>query len=155
MNLAKPDFGSSIAMMGALSLGILLLAAGPGGARADSLARASNTSLGGSLQIVEGSLTALGGSAQIAGASVVLVVDSVQVVGESVIVVLEGTAEASRVILQGTFDVVHLSTMAVGETITALLTTVGYVLFKGGRPIAFVPDENGRHLAHSSVFGRQ
>lgn len=155
MNMPKPDFGSSIAVMSALSLVLALLAASSGGARADSLARASNTALGGSLQIVEGSLTALGGSARIAGAGVVLVVDSVQVVGEGVIVVLEGTAEASRVILHGTFDAVHLSTLAVGQTITALLTSVGYVLFSDGRPIAFVPDENGRHLSHSSVFGRE
>ncbi len=62
-------------------------------AYADSLARASEASLGGSMTIVEGWLTVVRVSSEILVAGGQLVVESVKVVGESVVIVLKGVGD--------------------------------------------------------------
>jgi hypothetical protein len=131
----------------------LTAVAAVGPAQADSLARFSATFIDGSVTVVEGSLTAVEGSAMVAGAGVQLVVDSVQVTADGLIVVLEAGGEVSRVVLKATTDVLGASALAAGEVITVLLTSAGHVLHHAGRPIAFVPNELGRNLAHSSFHG--
>ncbi len=122
-------------------------------ANADSLARASAASLGGSMTIVEGSLTVVRGSSEILVAGGQLVVESVKVVGESVVIVLTGLGEASRIVLTGAGEALAASAIGVGQSIAVVSTAAGHVLYRGSEVLAFVPNEIGHSLVHSSYHG--
>ncbi len=105
------------------------------------------------MTIVEGSLTVVRGTSEILVAGGQLVVESVKVVGESVVIVLKGVGEASRIVLTGAGEALAASAIGVGQSITVVSTAAGHVLYHGSEVLAFIPNEIGHSLVHSSYHG--
>ncbi len=142
----QPSGNFLLAIVAAL---LTLAVAGP--VRADSLARSSDALEHASIKIFTGSPAATMSIGQLAGAGTQLVLDSVEMTATGVTLAFDAGLEGSRIVLTAAADALDAPALAVGDAVTVMSTAAGYVFQHDGRPIAFLPNELGRILAHSSL----
>lgn len=107
----------------------------------------SQMSANGSAQIVDGSLAAVTGSAEFS-------VRSVRTVGDVLHVAVKGSAEVGEVVLAIPLAIAGGASYAAGQTITVVAEGMGWLVTQGGKVLAFIPNEAGKGLLHSSVVTR-
>jgi len=79
-----------------------------------------------------------------------VVVASVRTVGEGLEVVVESVADGSRATLRLSGTVLGGLSLAAGTAVEVVTASTGYVLVASGKAIAFLPNEIGKSLLHSS-----
>jgi len=114
-----------------------------GTAKAQGLSAGSDLSVQGSARILEGSSQVFSGSAQ-------MVVESVKWTGESMVLVLREAPHMVAVTFEASVKGMGNASLAVGESITVIAQSTGYLLTKAGEIIAFIPSEIGASLVHQS-----
>ena len=150
-NMVGRRHGRALKAVGWLLAAHLALALGADDSQANSLARASTTSLGGSMTMLEGSFTILKGGSEILRGGSELIIESVKVVGDVTWIVLKGVGSVGRVVLTGVGETLKASVLATGQSIAVFSTAAGYVLYQDGQILAHVPNEVGRDLIFSEI----
>jgi len=79
-----------------------------------------------------------------------VVVASVRTVGEGLEVIVESVADGSRATLRLSGTVLGALSLAAGTAVEVVTASTGYVLVASGKAIAFLPNEIGKSLLHSS-----
>lgn len=79
-----------------------------------------------------------------------VVVASVRTVGEGLEVVVESVADGSRATLRLSGQAIGGLSLAAGTAVEVVTASTGYVLVASGRALAFLPNEAGKALLHSS-----
>lgn len=83
-----------------------------------------------------------------------LAIVSVEASAEGVVWVVERASDGARATLRFARNAAGGLSLAVGETITVLATSTGWILCSAGKAIAFVPMEVGGALLHSQRISR-
>lgn len=79
-----------------------------------------------------------------------VVVASARTVGEALEVVLESLADGSRATVRLSGKAAGGLSLAAGTTVEVVTASTGHVLVLSGKAIAFLPNEAGKALLHSS-----
>ncbi len=135
----------------AILAGVVLIAGG-GGAFADGAFGSIRTSAQGSATMFAGSVTILRGSGQILVGGSQFVVESVHATADGTILILRGVSEAVQISLRIVGNSVVSATTFAGTVLTVSATAAGHILHAGGEIVAFVPNNLGQTLIHSSVY---
>ncbi|MDB5961626.1 MAG: hypothetical protein JWP59_2920 [Massilia sp.] len=121
-----------------------LAAAAPGGPQGSThLSNASNL-------VADGSATVIGGSLLTVAAAGSVVVASVEVAGDASVLVLRGAADGVTASVRLSGQAARNASNVAGASVEVVALSTGYLLVTAGRVIAFVPNEIGRALLHSS-----
>ncbi|HSW13204.1 MAG TPA: hypothetical protein VLI06_10230 [Solimonas sp.] len=125
-----------------LSLSLLGAAAPAVAADPSNLSKGSELSANGSTTVVEGSLTVVQGSADVT-------VAVVEVIGDGLRLTLQGSARVGKVVLSVPMAVAGGASYVVGQTLTVIAESAGWLIVRAGEVIAFIPNEAGKALLHS------
>lgn len=98
--------------------------------------------------------TVVSGSVNVLAASGELIVVGVEQSARGVSVVVKNVADASGEVATVLLDGAAAASVAVGSTLHASATGVGYMLVAAGKAIAFIPNEIGQSLLHQSRYTR-
>ena len=79
-----------------------------------------------------------------------VVVASVRTVGDGLEVVVESVADGSRATLRLSGQAIGGLSLAAGTAVEVVTASTGYVLVASGKALAFLPNEAGKALLHSS-----
>jgi len=90
------------------------------------------------------------GSADIFAAGSEFTVTSVKTVGDSIFLSLKSAKDSATVTIKLSLQVAGHVSVAVGQLITATVTSTGYLLQAGGKAIAFIPNKLGQGLIASN-----
>ncbi|MFP5390676.1 MAG: hypothetical protein ACLGI6_03890 [Gammaproteobacteria bacterium] len=82
-----------------------------------------------------------------------VVVESVEKAGDSVTLVLRDASGATVASVRGTGKAAGRLSLAAGTAVQVTATASGYVLSAAGAVLAFIPNEAGKALVHSSRAG--
>lgn len=129
------------------SLTVLTANADPALQGSAHLSNASSVIANGSAKVVGGALDSVAGAGS-------LVVASVETVGDGSVIVLKtaGKASAATVALSG--RAARDASLVVGASVEMVALSSGYLLVAAGRVLAFIPNEVGKALLHSSRIER-
>lgn len=134
----------ALAIAGAAGSTLAAQVSPPGGPQGSThLSNASGAVLNGSAVLVGGSLYtfAAGGA---------MVVASIEVVGDASVVVLKGSLDGVSASVRLSGEAAHQASLVAGASVEVVAISTGYILVTAGRVLAFVPNELGRALLHSS-----
>ncbi len=121
----------------------LLLSASLMAAPAQAQSHASEASAFSTFIVVAGTVSALVSAGD-------AVVESVEKVGDVTVVVLKSAAGASGTTLRLSGDVAQGFSLAAGTAVSITATASGHLLVAAGKVLAFIPNEAGKALLHSS-----
>ncbi|WP_020656138.1 hypothetical protein [Massilia niastensis] len=96
------------------------------------------------------SATVVGGSIASVALSGTVVVASVRAVGDGLELLLENSFNASRATVRLSGKAAGGLSLAAGTVLELVASSAGHVLVLSGKAIAFLPNEIGRALLHSS-----
>ncbi len=113
---------------------------------ADSSTALSDMSVGAS-RALGASGVVVAGSALVAGSVVVV---GVSAVAGSTVLVVKGASDAAATSVQVSAELARQLGVAVGTAVTVVACSTGQVLIVSGRILAFIPNEIGVALVHSS-----
>lgn len=137
-------------LMKPLMLALLIAAAGTTALAAPAGPQGSTNLSNASRFMVNGSAVVVGGSiATFVGAGAV-VVGSIEVVGDASVVVLTSVADGVSASVRLSGQAAHQASLVAGASVEVVAISTGYILVTAGQVIAFVPNEMGRVLLHSS-----
>ncbi|MFL6709874.1 MAG: hypothetical protein ACJ8HI_16865 [Massilia sp.] len=111
------------------------------------MSNASNAIANGSARVVGGALESVAGAGS-------LVVASVETVGDGSVVILKAAGKASTATVAFSGRAARDASLVVGASVEMVALSTGYLLVTAGRVIAFVPNEMGKALLHSSRIER-
>jgi hypothetical protein len=100
--------------------------------------------------VLNGSAVLVGGSLYTFAAGGAMVVASIEVVGDASVVVLKGAADGVSASVRLSGEAAHQASLVAGASVEVVAISTGYILVTAGRVLAFVPNELGRALLHSS-----
>ena len=120
-----------------------LFLATPAYAQSQAASNVSALSAFGSIVVVYGSVAAL---ANAGGA----VVASVEKVGEVTTIVLKDASGAASTAIAISGDVAQGAALVAGTAVSVSATATGHILIAAGKVLAFIPNEAGKALLHSS-----
>ncbi len=107
------------------------------------LSNASNVIANGSAKVLGGGLESVAGAGS-------LVVASVETAGDGSVVVLKAAGKASTATVALSGRAARDASLVVGASVEMVALSTGYLLVTAGRVLAFIPNEAGRVLLHSS-----
>jgi len=107
------------------------------------LSNASGVLANGSARVMGGALESVAGAGS-------LVVASVETAGDGSVVVLKAAGKASSATLALSGRAARDASLVVGASVEMVALSTGYLLVTAGRVLAFIPNEAGRVLLHSS-----
>ena len=107
------------------------------------MSNASAILAGGSAKVVGGGLDSVAGAGR-------LVVASVETAGDASVVVLTTAGKASQATIALSGRGARDASLVVGASVELVALSTGYLLVTAGRVLAFVPNEAGKALLHSS-----
>ena len=111
------------------------------------MSNASNVVANGSARVVGGALESVAGAGS-------LVVASVETVGDGSVVILKAAGKASTATVAFSGRAARDASLVVGASVEMVALSTGYLLVTAGRVLAFVPNEMGKALLHSSRIER-
>lgn len=100
--------------------------------------------------VLNGSAVLVGGSLYTFAAGGAMVVASIEVVGDASVVVLKGSLDGVSASVRLSGEAAHQASLVAGASVEVVAISTGYILVTAGRVLAFVPNELGRALLHSS-----
>lgn len=121
--------------------------ADPGPQGSTHLSNASGVIANGSARMVAGTLESVAGAGS-------LVVASVETVGDASVVLLKAAGKASTASVALSGRAARDASLVVGASVEMVALSTGYLLVTAGRVIAFIPNEMGKALLHSSRIER-
>jgi hypothetical protein len=115
----------------------------------------ANSVAKGSIGSVVGSAFIIGGGLFILSTGTKLVVTSIQATAKGSVIVLTDTATGAQQSINLAAGSVKKGSVAVGTAVTAVASAAGVMLVASGKLLAFVPNEMGKRLSHSSSYAGQ
>ena len=79
-----------------------------------------------------------------------MIVESMRAVGNGMEVILKGAANASRVVLTLTTDVVKAASLGVGQSVKVVAEGSGHLLIASGKALCFIPGDEDQGLLRSA-----
>lgn len=96
--------------------------------------------------VVIGTLSAVAGSAYV-------VVTGVEQVGDSTVVALKNVSDGATATVKLSGQAAQGASQLAGKAVSVTATASGHVLIAAGKVIAFIPNEIGKALLHTSPSG--
>jgi hypothetical protein len=130
----------------AQSFGVALLLAPLASAKADPSSASPEFSTSAS-EAISASGTVVGNLALAAGSFTVL---AISVAGNTTRIVLQDVVSLTSTTLEFSAQVLQAGAIAIGRTLQVVAYTTGFAVLSAGELVAFVANQSGRALVHSS-----